>query len=102
MPRAVDRWLRNLAWIARGRVLTVDWVPSRPERPEGLIVMYDGGVSATKEIEAIIVQDGELIGFALMRTAQVARKVTSLVACRISAYLEALPPGQWYPWKMVA
>src|ERR1039457_4579474 len=27
-----------------GRVLVVDWVPSRPERPEGLIVVYDGGV----------------------------------------------------------
>src|ERR1700742_625883 len=27
-----------------GRVLAVDWVPSRPERPEGLIVVYDGGV----------------------------------------------------------
>ncbi len=29
-----------------GRVLVVDWVPSRPERPEGLIVVYDGGVRA--------------------------------------------------------
>jgi len=27
-----------------GRVLAVDWVPSRPERPEGVIVVYDGGV----------------------------------------------------------
>jgi ADP-ribose pyrophosphatase YjhB (NUDIX family) len=27
-----------------GRVLAVDWVPSRPERPEGLIIVYDGGV----------------------------------------------------------
>ena len=25
-----------------GRVLALDWVPSRPERPEGLIVVYDG------------------------------------------------------------
>jgi 8-oxo-dGTP pyrophosphatase MutT (NUDIX family) len=24
-----------------GRVLAVDWVPSRPERPEGLITVYD-------------------------------------------------------------
>jgi 8-oxo-dGTP diphosphatase len=27
-----------------GRVLAADWVPSRPERPEGLVVVYDGGV----------------------------------------------------------
>lgn len=25
-----------------GRILVVDWVPSRPELPEGLIVIYDG------------------------------------------------------------
>jgi hypothetical protein len=41
-----------------GRVLVVDWVPSRPGRPEGLIVVYDGGVLATNDIEAIVVQDG--------------------------------------------
>ena len=27
-----------------GRVLAVDWVPSRPDRPDGLIVVYDGGI----------------------------------------------------------
>jgi 8-oxo-dGTP diphosphatase len=27
-----------------GRVLAVDWVPSRPERPEGLMLIYDGGM----------------------------------------------------------
>jgi hypothetical protein len=25
-------------------VLAVDWVPSRPWHPEGLIMVYDGGV----------------------------------------------------------
>jgi 8-oxo-dGTP diphosphatase len=76
-----------------GRVLAVDWVPSRPERPEGLIVVYDGGVLTTKDIEAIVVQDGELAGFAFVRPDQVARRVTPLVACRISACLEALVGG---------
>jgi len=38
-----------------GRVLALDWVPSRPERPEGLIVVYDGGVLAANDIEAIVV-----------------------------------------------
>ena len=27
-----------------GRVLAVDWVPSRPERPQGVVIVYDGGV----------------------------------------------------------
>jgi ADP-ribose pyrophosphatase YjhB (NUDIX family) len=37
-----------------GRVLAVDWVPSRPERPEGLIVVYDGGVLSDAEIKEIV------------------------------------------------
>jgi 8-oxo-dGTP pyrophosphatase MutT (NUDIX family) len=76
-----------------GRVLAVDWVPSRPERPEGLIVVYDGGVLATKDIKAIVVQDGELADFAFVRPDQVAGRVTHLVARRISACLEALAAG---------
>ena len=76
-----------------GRVLAVDWVPSRPERPEGLIVVYDGGVLTTKDIKAIVVQDGELADFAFVHPDQVARRVTPLVARRISACLEALAAG---------
>lgn len=76
-----------------GRVLAVDWVPSRPERPEGLIVVYDGGVFTTKDIEAIIVQDGELADFAFVRPDQVAGRVTPLVARRITACLNALAAG---------
>ncbi len=30
-----------------GRVLAVDWVPSRPRCPEGLLVVYDGGMLTT-------------------------------------------------------
>ena len=41
----------------------VDWVPSRPERPEGLIVVYDGGVLAPGEVAAITTQDDELAGY---------------------------------------
>src|SRR5690348_9973029 len=33
-----------------GRLLVVDWVPSRPELPEGLMLIYDGGVLAEEEI----------------------------------------------------
>ena len=76
-----------------GRILAVDWVPSRPERPEGLIVVYDGGVLTATDIEAIRVQDGELAGFAFVDPDQVADRVTPLVARRITACLEALAAG---------
>src|SRR4051812_31334156 len=43
-----------------GRVLAVDWVPSRPERPEGLVLVYDGGVLPETDIAAIRLQADEL------------------------------------------
>jgi 8-oxo-dGTP pyrophosphatase MutT (NUDIX family) len=76
-----------------GRVLAVDWVPSRPGRPEGLIMVYDGGVLATEDIEAITVPDGEIAGFAFVRPDQVAGQVNPLVARRITACLDALAAG---------
>ena len=76
-----------------GRVLAVDWVPSRPGRPEGLIVVYDGGVLTAHDIEAITVQEGELAGFAFVRPGAVAERVTPLVARRITACLDALAAG---------
>ena len=76
-----------------GRVLAVDWVPSRPERPEGLIVVYDGGVLTTGDIAAITVPDGELAGFAFVRPDQVTGLASPLVARRIAACLDALAAG---------
>src|SRR5712691_4339583 len=53
----------GLDW-APGRILAVDWVPSRPERPEGLIIVYDGGVLPAAEAGEIVLADGELAEFA--------------------------------------
>jgi hypothetical protein len=33
--------------------------PSRPERPEGLIVVYDGGILAADEVAAITLPGGQ-------------------------------------------
>lgn len=76
-----------------GRVLALDWVPSRPERPEGLIVVYDGGVLVANDIDLIVVPEGELAGYAFVRPDQVAKRVTPLVARRIYACLGALATG---------
>jgi len=51
------------------------------------------GVLTAKDIEAIVVQDGELAGFAFVRPDQVTAQVTPLVARRINACLEALAAG---------
>ena len=75
---------------APGGILAVDWVPARPERPEGLIVVYDGGVLSDAEIGQIVLADGELTGFAFTARAEVANLVTPLLARRVASCLRAV------------
>jgi 8-oxo-dGTP diphosphatase len=79
---------------APGRVLAVDWVPSRPERPEGLIVVYDGGVLSVAEAGKIVLTDGELAESAFVAPDEVPALVTPLLARRIAACLEAVESGR--------
>jgi 8-oxo-dGTP diphosphatase len=76
-----------------GRVLAVDWVPSRPERPEGLIVVYDGGVLSDADIAEIVLADGELEGFAFFTGNEAASLLTPLLARRVASCLAALAAG---------
>ncbi len=74
-------------------VLVVDWVPARPERREGLIVAYDGGVLAPGEVAAITLQDGELAGYAFVEPDEVAERGSPLLARRIAACMDAVVAG---------
>jgi 8-oxo-dGTP diphosphatase len=76
-----------------GPVLAVDWVPSRPERPEGLIVVYDGGVLSEAETNEIVLADGELADFAFVHRDEVAGLVTPLLARRVASCLHAVVAG---------
>jgi ADP-ribose pyrophosphatase YjhB (NUDIX family) len=80
-----------------GRVLGVDWVPSRPRDgvivPDGVIIVYDGGILADAEAKEIVVADGELAGFAFVPCDEVSGRVTPLVARRIGACLDAVAAG---------
>jgi 8-oxo-dGTP pyrophosphatase MutT (NUDIX family) len=77
-----------------GRVLAVDWVPSRPRDgvivPDGVIIVYDGGTLTEAEAKEVVVADGELAGFAFVSCDEIAGRVTPLVARRITACLDAL------------
>lgn len=77
-----------------GRVLAVDWVPSQPDYPEGLVVIYDGGVLSPSDIAAITVPADELDGFAFVPAGQVAARVRPIVARRIEACLNVLGTGE--------
>lgn len=76
-----------------GRVVAVDWVPSRPERPEGLILVYDGGVLEADEIAAIRLQADELASYAFVEAERAGEFVSELLARRIAACLEAVSTG---------
>lgn len=71
----------------------VDWVPSRSRRPEGLVVVYDGGMLTTAEIDAITLPEDELAGFAFVAAEEVATRTSLLVGRRIAASLEAKAAG---------
>ena len=82
-----------------GRVLAVDWVQARtigPDQtllPDGVIIVYDGGVLSPAEVEEIVLADGELAGFEFVTADEAARRVTPLVARRIAACLQACQAG---------
>ena len=76
-----------------GRVLAVDWAPSQPDYPEGLVVIYDGGVLSPRDVAAITVPADELDGFAFVPPSQVGARVQPIVARRIHACLHALETG---------
>ncbi|MEW1838553.1 NUDIX hydrolase [Nonomuraea angiospora] len=76
-----------------GRVLAVDWVPSRPERPEGLILVYDGGVLTDDDVAAIRLNTDELASYAFIEAERVGELASALLARRIAACLEAVAAG---------
>jgi 8-oxo-dGTP diphosphatase len=82
-----------------GRVLAVDWVPARtigPNQtplPDGVIIVYDGGVLSPAEVKDIVLPGEELAGFEFVTTAEAAERVTPLVARRITACLKACEAG---------
>jgi 8-oxo-dGTP diphosphatase len=76
-----------------GWVLAVDWVPSRPERPEGVVIVYDGGVLPARQADGIVLADGELAWFAFTGPGEVKARVTPLLSRRIAACLDAIAQG---------
>jgi 8-oxo-dGTP diphosphatase len=76
-----------------GRIVAVDWVPSRPERPEGVVIVYDGGVLSAADITEIVLGDDELDGYAFVGADELTELVTPLLARRIRACIQAVADG---------
>jgi 8-oxo-dGTP diphosphatase len=67
--------------------------PDDAPLPDGVIVVFDGGVLTPAEVEGIVLADGELAGFEFVTADEAASRVTPLLARRIAACLEACETG---------
>jgi len=76
-------------------------VPSRPERPEGLIIVLRRRRPAAAEAGEIVLADGELAEFAFIGPAEVPALVTPLWRRRIAACLEASSRVRSQRWRTV-
>ncbi|WP_348775264.1 NUDIX hydrolase [Solwaraspora sp. WMMD937] len=75
--------------VAPGRLLVVDWVPPRTGRTEGVMFVYDGGVLDASQTDAIRLPLQELRSWAWSTLPQAQQRLSSLLARRAAAALEA-------------
>jgi 8-oxo-dGTP diphosphatase len=76
-----------------GRLLVVDWVPPRPDRTEGLMLVFDGGVLTASRAEQIRLPADELRSWAWCTEREAAERLSELLARRIGAALKAKADG---------
>jgi 8-oxo-dGTP diphosphatase len=96
-PRgAVVRELKEELGLSRpiGGLLAIDWVPPQPDRTEGLMMVFDGGLLPAEEASAISVPAEELRGFAFCTLDEAAERLSPLLARRVAACVAARAAGQ--------
>ncbi len=76
------------------RLLAVDWVPPRPERSEGMIFVFDGGVLNDKQCAGILMDRGELRSFDFVPVEKVDSFLSPLLARRVAESVRALETGE--------
>jgi 8-oxo-dGTP pyrophosphatase MutT (NUDIX family) len=96
-PReAAHREVREELGLDRvpGALLCVDWVPPRPERSEGLITVFDGGLLQQEEIDGIRLERRELAAFDFVDIVTAEKLLSPLLCRRLSACLAAHAEGR--------
>jgi 8-oxo-dGTP pyrophosphatase MutT (NUDIX family) len=79
---------------APGRILGVDWVPPCPERSEGLVTVFDGGMLSPSEVAGIGVQVDELRAWEFVPLADIGQRLSPLLARRVTACADACRRGE--------
>ncbi len=93
---AAVRELKEELGLARppGRILAVDWVPPRPDRTEGLMLVFDGGLLRAEDAGDISVPPDELRGWAFCTLPEAGDRLSPLLARRVAACVAAKTAGQ--------
>ncbi|MFC8228240.1 NUDIX domain-containing protein [Streptomyces sp. NPDC057287] len=78
--------------IAPGRLLAVDWARGAT-RPPIVAYVYDGGVLAQEQFDAIRIQEDELLSWRLVDRADLARHLPGRLGLRVGAALVVLDSG---------
>jgi len=79
--------------VQPGRLLVVDWVPPRPDRTEGLMLVFDGGELTSAQTEQIRLPADELRSWAWCTEQEAAERLSELLARRITAAVKARAEG---------
>jgi 8-oxo-dGTP diphosphatase len=79
--------------VQPGRLLVTDWVPPRPERTEGLMMMFDGGVLTPEQTAQIRLPADELRSWAWCTEQEAGDRLSELLARRIAAAVRARAEG---------
>ena len=72
-----------------GRLLVTDWVPPRPGRTEGLMMVFDGGILTPEQTAQIRLPADELRSWAWSTEQEAAERLSELLARRIVAAIRA-------------
>jgi 8-oxo-dGTP diphosphatase len=76
-----------------GGLLVVDWVPPRPGRTEGLMLVFDGGRLSAQEVGGLVLPADELRGYVLCTVEETAARLSPLLARRLAAAVAARVSG---------
>jgi 8-oxo-dGTP diphosphatase len=71
------------------RLLVVDWVPLRPDRTEGVMFVYDGGIAGKELEKQIHLGQGELRSWAWSTESEADSRLSDLLARRVRAARQA-------------
>nr|WP_189333797.1 NUDIX hydrolase [Actinoplanes ianthinogenes] len=95
---AVNRELREeLGVLVRvGRLLVTDWVAPVPERTEGLMMIYDGGLLTPEQTARIRLPAAELRSWAWCTPQEASGVLPETLARRITAAVRARQDGAAY------